>query len=92
LTACIVGNEDEDIKKEKSLEEQFCKCCGKCTIRKPMDLTCECSELDFLGPGYPLFFDFMKYCMFLLLILVLSAGSYNIFSNAILGEDCISIE
>lgn len=43
--------------------------------------------MDFLGSGIPLFFEFIKYCGYFLIILLLSGGSYNFFSNA-LHPDC----
>jgi hypothetical protein len=45
-------------------------------------------DLDFLGAGYPLYFDFLKYCIYILILLFLSTGAYNFFSNAELGKDC----
>jgi len=41
----------------------------------------------FLGPGYPMLFDFIKYCCLFLLVLILSTGSYNYFSSTI-GNSC----
>jgi len=41
----------------------------------------ENEELKFLGSGFPLFYNFLKYCMFILLVLLLSNGVYNLYTN-----------
>ena len=48
--------------------------------------------LGHFGSGYPLFFDFIKYMIFFLLLLLLSTGAYNIFSNVMLGNGCKDLE
>lgn len=55
----------------------------------PLDYWCDTHQLDFLGPGYPMFFEFIKYSIYMLIVLILSAGSYNFFSNS-QGADCLT--
>lgn len=45
-------------------------------------------NLSFLGPGYPLYFHFLKNTIYLLLIILLISGEFNIFSNY-LSDNCI---
>ena len=46
-------------------------------------------EFYFLGSGFPLFFCYLKYCIFLLVIMIISSGFYNLVSNLI-NHDCIT--
>ncbi len=41
-----------------------------------------------IGSAYPLFLDFLFFCIQILIFLFLAVGAYNIFSNMYLGEDC----
>ncbi|KRX01039.1 hypothetical protein PPERSA_09645 [Pseudocohnilembus persalinus] len=50
-------------------------------------LNSENKELIYLGVGFPLFFEFIKQCGFVLFALLLTSGSYNYLSNS-LGSDC----
>lgn len=45
------------------------------------------TNLAFLGPGYPLFFLYIKYCIYILIVLFLLSGLYGIITNAS-GGDC----
>jgi hypothetical protein len=48
----------------------------------------ELSDLSELGSGYPMFFDFIKFCIFILFMFIISSGSYNAFSNYLMGKSC----
>jgi hypothetical protein len=52
-----------------------------------INLCCPTKDLLFLGPGFPLFFEFMKYGIFMLFMIMLFAGLYNISTN-IESDDC----
>ena len=39
-----------------------------------------------------MFFNFIKFCTYLILILILSTGTYNYLSNGLLGNNCLSDE
>ncbi|KRX05997.1 hypothetical protein PPERSA_01075 [Pseudocohnilembus persalinus] len=98
--ATRVGNENyqEDQQKlQKKLDRwksdlkvqqlpNFCICCGSQVQKEQIDvIKSDTLDLDFLGPGIPLYFGFLKYTAFFLCILILSIGSYNFFSNAFLN-------
>ena len=44
-------------------------------------------KLDYLGAGYPLFYNWLKCCILLLLILLLGSEGYNLITNYY-GTDC----
>lgn len=44
-------------------------------------LWCNPIKLSFLGAGYPLFFDFIKWCIVILLIIFCTSGFFNIVTN-----------
>lgn len=46
-------------------------------------------NLSFLGSSYPLFFNYMKFCMIILMLLCLTSGQYNLISNYY-GQDCLT--
>lgn len=59
----------------KKIPLTACPCCGFKIHRKKLSLWCDISEFSFLGSGYPLFFIFIKYCLYLLLtILIINGG------------------
>ncbi|KRX05998.1 hypothetical protein PPERSA_01076 [Pseudocohnilembus persalinus] len=96
--SCRVGDE-EITKEEEGLREKLenegihmqnlpiaCRCCGRYVQKQELSLiTSETTDLDFLGPGYPLFFEFIRYSAIFLCVLILSIGSYNFFSNGYLN-------
>lgn len=49
---------------------------------------CKLDELAYLGPGYPLYFDFVKFCGVLLISIFISSGAFNLFTNFYYGDDC----
>lgn len=46
------------------------------------------SELAFLGPGFPLYFEFVVFCAVILGIMISVEGIYNIISNYVQGDSC----
>lgn len=70
--------------------ENVCDCCGNIIDREILGICCDTDKLAFLGPGYPLFFNFMKYCCYLLLVMIVTSSAYNMYTNY-LGDDCIDI-
>ena len=46
-----------------------------------MPLCAENDELRFLGSGFPLFYNFLKYCMLIRVVLLASNGGYNLYTN-----------
>jgi hypothetical protein len=44
--------------------------------------------MAFLGSGIPLYFDFIRGCIIILLVFFVTSGDYNIITNLVYGEDC----
>lgn len=55
--------------------------------REELPLCSKNDELRFLGSGFPLFYNFILYCIGILLVLLISSGAFNLFSNY-LGDFC----
>ncbi len=53
-------------------------------------MNCNNKEFAFLGAGFPLYFEFVKLCAFLLVCLFFTSGLYDIITNAGYGEACVS--
>ena len=62
--------------------KDFCDCCGNPVEAEKLPLTCDPIELSHLGESYPLYFQFIKYCIGLLILMLVVNGIYNIASNA----------
>ena len=58
---------------------------GKKTLDALIPITEDNLILNFLGSGYPLMFEFIKYCIYLLISVFLTSGSFNFFANGLLG-------
>jgi hypothetical protein len=48
-------------------------------------------KFSYLGSGYPLFFHFLKYCVYMLLIMLLTSGIVQMVNNST-GSRCLSAE
>ncbi len=66
----------------------ICPCCTRRVDRSPLPINCSTNELAYLGSGYPLYFDFIKFCGIILLILFASSGAFNLYTNLMMGKDC----
>ncbi|KAL4466070.1 hypothetical protein ABPG74_004307 [Tetrahymena malaccensis] len=71
--------------------KEFCRCCGYVVERKQLPFSIDPQQLNFLGSGYPLFYNFIIYCIFMLFTLFMISGGYNLFTNY-LGNYCIADE
>ena len=71
--------------------KNLCVCCGYVIDRTPLKYTVDTQQLNFLGSGYPLFYNFIIYCIFILFALFMISGGYNLFTNY-LGNFCIADE
>lgn len=47
---------------------ETCKCCGYEIEREDLDYCAPVNDLGFLGSGYPLFYNFIIYCIFILFV------------------------
>ena len=57
----------------------------KAQVERYEDLT---NDISFLGSGYPLYFFFIKFSVFLLIFMLSAGGLYRILSNSLNGSDC----
>ena len=67
---------------------KVCPCCGYSVDRIDLKLCENPMKLDYLGAGYPLFYNWLKCCIILLIILFLGSGGYNLITNYF-GNDCV---
>ncbi|KAL4444393.1 hypothetical protein ABPG74_016686 [Tetrahymena malaccensis] len=68
---------------------EVCPCCDYQIDKNTISLREQVDTLSFLGSGYPLFFHYMKYCIIILGLIILTSGEYNILSN-FYGHTCLS--
>ena len=47
------------------------------------------SRINFLGSGFPCFYNYILYCMFMLILLFAISGCYNLITNY-LGNNCLT--
>jgi hypothetical protein len=75
----------------KLIGKKLCPCCGL-----PEDggellpLKCDPEELMHLGSGYVLYFTFFKNCIFILVLIFIISGAYNLITN-LTGHDCLDL-
>jgi hypothetical protein len=46
-------------------------------------------DLAFIGVGYCLYFEFIKYCLLILLTFLMTSGGYNLITNIFYGNNCV---
>lgn len=56
-----------------------------------LPVRCSLEEMNFLSPAYPMYFQYLKFCAYLLLTIFVASGMYSMYSNS-LGTDCIPPE
>ena len=63
---------------------EVCKSSKRHTIRKKMSMWCKTEELEFLGPGVPLFFRYIRNCLVILFftMMIYSVQALKIFSES----------
>jgi len=54
---------------------------------KPLSVCCGEEDMNFLSPGYPMFFQFVKFCMVVLAAMMLTGGIHNAYTFYY-GESC----
>ncbi|KAL4478191.1 hypothetical protein ABPG73_000391 [Tetrahymena malaccensis] len=74
-------NEDED-------DDKQCSCCGRLKIDFKLNMKSDIIDFSFLGPAYPLFFNFLKMVYIMIFIIFATSGLINILLNAKSGESC----
>lgn len=60
---------------------ETCPCCGFEIERKIIGYWEPPNSLSFLGSGFPLFYNFMKFCILILLVQLCIKQFYNIYTN-----------
>jgi hypothetical protein len=68
----------ENIHTQKTINV-FCPCCLKPIVKKEIPLFENSKELEFLGFGFPLYFIFIKYCIVLILVLIVTYSGISLF-------------
>lgn len=59
----------------------MCECCGYEISRKKIGLNVDVMDLGFLGSGFPLFYNYIKYCCLMLFSLLMIQGVPNLIIN-----------
>ncbi|EAR84792.2 transmembrane protein, putative (macronuclear) [Tetrahymena thermophila SB210] len=67
---------------------EICPCCDNQIEKQSLNLFDDPIKLLFLGSGYPLYFDFIKQCIYIMIIILLISGGFNLYTNQ-LGKECI---
>ena len=58
-----------------------CPCCSYQIDRTDLSLCCDNREFRFLGSGYSLFFNYIKWCITILVVYTLVSGIFDLWSN-----------
>jgi len=68
---------------------ETCKCCGYVIEREELPIFSPIDNLSFLGSGFPLFYNFIIYCIMILFIFYFMSGGFNMATNY-LGTFCMN--
>ncbi|EAR89313.2 phage head-tail family protein, putative (macronuclear) [Tetrahymena thermophila SB210] len=71
---------------------QICQCCGQFVQKEHLSIKHDILQLSFLGSGYPMYFEFLKFCIILQTILFFLNGLYGLLTNGAFGTACLSQE
>ncbi len=69
----------------------MCECCGLPIETEPIPVCTSNIEYNFLGAGVPLYFDFIKTCIYTIIITTVVYGIYGIVTNN-RGTNCKEID
>jgi len=58
------------------LENKSCPCCNLLISKSELRYFCKPKELNFLGPGYSIFFKYIKFLIEMLLIIFFFSGFF----------------
>ena len=67
---------------------EFCECCARSVNQRILSINCDTNDISFLGSGYPLYFVYIKFSVFLLISMSVTNGLYRIITNSENGSDC----
>ncbi|CAK58012.1 unnamed protein product (macronuclear) [Paramecium tetraurelia] len=80
------------VARELEVEYQStCPCCGYSIERTDLEYDCDPLEMKFLGSGFPLFYMFIKYCIFILVEFWLLKGMFCLATD-LMGDYCYNLE
>ncbi|CAD8136214.1 unnamed protein product [Paramecium pentaurelia] len=65
----------------KTLSVDTCPCCGFEVDREEIPYCSNPMALSFLGSGFTLFYNYLKYCILILFITLLTKQLYNLYTN-----------
>lgn len=66
---------------------EICPCCGHQVAKLRLEVCGPTMQLSFLGSGFPLFYNFIVYCIFILFVNLIIKGGYNLITN-LMGNYC----
>jgi len=74
---------------------KICDCCARQVPNHLLAVGCNNRDYSFLGAGnliydlgMPLYFEYIKSCILMLLIMFVTSGDYNIITNIAFGQSC----
>ncbi|CAK58393.1 unnamed protein product (macronuclear) [Paramecium tetraurelia] len=71
---------------------KICDCCARQVPNHLLSIGCNNKDYSFLGAGMPLYFEYIKSCILMLLIMFVTSGDYNIITNIAFGTSCKALE
>ncbi|CAD8059583.1 unnamed protein product [Paramecium sonneborni] len=71
---------------------KICDCCARQVPNHLIAIGCNNRDYSFLGAGMPLYFEYIKSCILMLLIMFVTSGDYNIITNIAFGKSCKMLE
>ncbi|KAL4496206.1 hypothetical protein ABPG72_012943 [Tetrahymena utriculariae] len=69
---------------------QICQCCGQFVQKEHLSIKQDILQLSFLGSGYPMYFEFLKFCITLKTVLFFLNGLYGLLTNGAFGTACLT--
>lgn len=79
----LVENAEEEGK-------NVCPCCSTPIDGEKIPVSAPLSEIYHLGPGYPMYFLFIKSCIMMFSLIMILSGFFNFVTN-IIADDCPGI-
>ncbi|CAD8118599.1 unnamed protein product [Paramecium sonneborni] len=83
---------NENVKEEERLIGQICKCCARQVPNDRVEIDCNNQDYSFLGAGMPLYFEYIKACILMLIVMFVTSGDYNIITNIAFGQSCQTLD
>jgi len=68
-----------------------CPCCGFQIEKEELGLLCDPRDFKFLGSGFPLLYNWVKYCILILTVQFTFKGAFNLYTN-LTGDYCSQLK